>query len=86
MTEAQHLCLSKKKANALRSADRIVQSLLLNVDTKILAKILAIRLESILPTIINPDQTGFVKGRSSAHNVRRLLNIIQYQISTQILG
>ncbi len=48
------------------------------MDTKILAKILAIRLESILPTIINPDQTGFVKGRSSAHNVRRLLNIIQY--------
>lgn len=34
---------------------------LLNADYKILAKVLALRLESILPNIISPDQTGFVK-------------------------
>ena len=36
---------------------------LLNVDYKILAKVLATRLCKHLPDIINPNQTGFVKGR-----------------------
>ena len=31
---------------------------LLNADYKILAKALALRLESIMPSIISPDQTG----------------------------
>lgn len=49
---------------------------LLNVDYKILAKILACRLEEVLSQIISPDQTGFIRGRNSTANVRRLLNII----------
>ena len=35
---------------------------LLNVDYKILTKTIAKRLEKLLPRIINPDQTGCVKG------------------------
>lgn len=54
---------------------------LLNVDYKILAKLLAIRLESVLPSIISPDQTGFIKNRHSFFNLRRLFNII-YNLST----
>lgn len=50
----------------------------LNLDLKILSKILAIRLESMLPSIVKNDQTGFIQGRYSTHNVRRLLNIIQH--------
>lgn len=34
---------------------------LLNVDVKILAKVLALRLERFLPQIISPDQTLFIK-------------------------
>ena len=49
---------------------------LINVDAKILAKILALRLEVCLPTLIHPDQVGFVKGRSSADNLRRLLHLV----------
>ena len=52
---------------------------LLNTDTKILAKVLAHRLEKILPSIISPDQTGFIKNRYSFFNIRRLLNIIYTQ-------
>lgn len=51
---------------------------LLNVDYKIIAKILARRLENILPKIINPDQAGFVKSRHGTDNVRCALNIIHY--------
>lgn len=51
---------------------------LLDVDRKLLAKILAKRLEDILPDLISVDQTGFILGRNSCNNVRRLLNLIQY--------
>uniref|UniRef100_A0A3P9MQD2 Reverse transcriptase domain-containing protein n=1 Tax=Oryzias latipes TaxID=8090 RepID=A0A3P9MQD2_ORYLA len=51
--------------------------LLLNVDLKILSKVLAILLENLLPLIVKEDQTGLIKGRNSYNNVRRLLNIIQ---------
>ena len=36
---------------------------LLNVDYKIVTKAIAKRLEKVLPSIINPDQTGYVKSR-----------------------
>lgn len=48
---------------------------LLNVDAKILAKVLAHRMESFLPTITSEDQTGFIRGRHSFSNIRRLINI-----------
>lgn len=38
---------------------------------------MARRLEKVLPYIIKEDQTGFVKGRNSYDNMRRLLNVIQ---------
>lgn len=50
---------------------------LINVDCKILTKIFAMRLESVLPHLIHSDQVGFIKGRSSSDNVRRLLHLIQ---------
>ena len=46
---------------------------LLDHDYKIITKLLARRLESILPTLINPDQSGFIKGRYAADNIRRTL-------------
>lgn len=55
---------------------------LLTCDYKILTKILALRLESVVPTIVHPDQTGFIKGRQSYHNLRRLFNIIYSDHST----
>lgn len=49
---------------------------LLNVDLKILSKILALCLQRVLPNIIAIDQTGFMLGRHSFHNTRRRQNII----------
>lgn len=56
---------------------------LLNVDFKLLSKLLALRLDPILPTIISPDQTGFIRNRYSFYNLRRLYNIIYNQPSSK---
>ena len=51
---------------------------LLNVDYKILTKIIAKRIESSLPKLIHSDQTGFVKGRYIGQNIRLLNDIMAY--------
>lgn len=43
---------------------------------------MARRLEPVLPTVINPDQNGFVKNRQEFHNVRRVLNLIHAREGT----
>ena len=49
---------------------------LLNSDVKIFAKLLALRLEPHMPELVSSDQTGFIKSRTAADNIRRLLHII----------
>lgn len=49
---------------------------LLNTDAKIITKVMAGRLELVLPTVISPDQNSFVKNRQVFHNARRVLNLI----------
>lgn len=49
---------------------------LLDVDNKILAKVLATRLAKALPTVISTDQTGFIRNILLFLNIRILLNII----------
>lgn len=55
---------------------------ILPVDFKILSKLIASRLEDLLPKIINPDQSGFVKAPYASDNIRRLLNIINHSPCT----
>lgn len=74
------LLLKKDKDPLLCSSFRPIS--LLNVDYKILAKILALRLQQVLPGIISLDQTGFMLGRQSFHNTRRLLNILNMPSSS----
>jgi len=75
MREAVISLLIKKDKNPLNCSSYRPISLL-NTDAKILAKILARRLEKAVPTIISPDQTGFIKDRYSFFNMRRLFNIL----------
>ena len=55
---------------------------LTNCDGKVFSKAIALRLEAILPYIISGDQTGFIQGRQSYFNIRRLFNIIYTEPST----
>uniref|UniRef100_A0A8C5MEC2 Reverse transcriptase domain-containing protein n=1 Tax=Leptobrachium leishanense TaxID=445787 RepID=A0A8C5MEC2_9ANUR len=49
---------------------------LLNLDVKIYAKVLATRLNLLLPFIIHPDQVGFIQGRQVYENTRRAAGAI----------
>jgi exonuclease III len=59
---------------------------ILNTDYKILTKIMANRLKKILPTIINPDQTGFVLNRQIGENIRIVYDVMNYCNSNNIEG
>uniref|UniRef100_A0A3P9JT67 Reverse transcriptase domain-containing protein n=1 Tax=Oryzias latipes TaxID=8090 RepID=A0A3P9JT67_ORYLA len=47
----------------------------LNVDYKLFTAIMAKRLESVLPCLINTGQTGFISQRQTHDNIRRTLHI-----------
>ena len=59
---------------------------LLNVDSKIAAKAIAKRLETVLPKLIHPDQTGFIKGRYIGKNIRLISDILDLTNKQQIPG
>ena len=51
---------------------------MLNCDYKIATKAIAVRMKTVLPSIINPDQTGFLKGRFLGENIRLIDEVIDY--------
>ena len=59
---------------------------LLNVDTKIASKALALRLEKVLPFVVNEDQYGYVKNRTISYAVRSIDDIMEYAKINQVPG
>ena len=59
---------------------------MLNCDYKIFSKMLANRLQLVLPILINEDQKGFMKGRNTSQNLKELLAVIEYFEDQNIPG
>ena len=59
---------------------------LLNVDCKLAAKAIAKRIETVLPDLIHPDQTGFVKGHYICENIRLITDLMDYTKKQKIPG
>ncbi|KAL2085077.1 hypothetical protein ACEWY4_018397 [Coilia grayii] len=49
---------------------------LTNYDSRIFSKILANRLNKVVPSLVHPDQVGFIRSRHSSDNIRRLIDIM----------
>ena len=51
---------------------------LMNVDTKIASKAFALRMRKVIPSIINYDQTAYVKGRFIGESIRLIDDILYH--------
>jgi exonuclease III len=59
---------------------------LLNVDYKIVTKVIATRMKTVLPSIIHHSQSGYVDGRFIGESVRTIADIIEFTKVKNITG
>ena len=57
-----------------------------NCDYKIFSKLLALRLQSVIKSIIHKSQSGYIKGRSISNNIRLIDDIIKFANEENIPG
>ena len=59
---------------------------LVNVDAKIMSKVIASRIKNVLPYIIYHNQPGYVKDRFIGETIRSIFDIIALSVSENIPG
>ena len=59
---------------------------LVNVDTKIVSKVIAARVKKVLPSIIHYNQTGYVKDRFIGEAIRSIFDIMDFTAKENIPG
>lgn len=59
---------------------------LVNVDTKIMSRVIATRIKNVLPHIIHHNQTGYVEDRYIGETVRSIFDIMDFTVKEKISG
>ena len=59
---------------------------LLNVDVKIMSKVIATKIKNVLPTIVHHNQTGFINDRYIGETVRSIFDLMDFTLSKNIPG
>ena len=59
---------------------------LINVDAKIISKVIALRLKKVLPNIIHHNQTGYVEDRYIGETIRSIFDIMEFTDGNNIPG
>ena len=59
---------------------------LVNVDTKIMSKVIAATLKKVLPSIIHYNQTGYVKGRFIGEAICSIFDITDFTAKENMPG
>lgn len=70
------ICLIYKEGRDHKLCKNYQPISLVNVDYKVFAKVLALRLDPIIPSLAGKEQCGFVKGRLTSDNSRLFLNVL----------
>jgi hypothetical protein len=70
------ITLLEKKGKDKRIIENLRPISLSNCDIKLCTKALALRVNSVLPNILSPTQTGYIAGRQVNDNSRLLEEII----------
>ena len=72
------IILIQKKERDVRFIKNWRPISLLNVDLKIASKAISYRLRQVIPDLIHPDQTAYVKGRYIGESVRVIEDILEH--------
>ena len=59
---------------------------LVNVDTKIISKVITTRIKKVLPHIIHHNQSGYVEDRYIGESVRSIFDIMEFTVNENIPG
>ena len=59
---------------------------LINVDAKMMSKVIASRIKNVLPHIIHHNQTGYIKDRFIGETIRSIYDIMDWTVKENIPG
>lgn len=80
------ICLIEKKGKDRTLLEKWRPISLVNVDAKLMSKVVANRLKKVLPCIIHYNQTGYVQDRYIGETVRSIFDIMEFTVNENVPG